>query len=211
MPIDRAVDQEAREIADVRRICVFAGSSSGANPVYAEVAQTLGGEVARRGWGLVYGGSSRGLMGVVADAALAAGGEVIGVLPRGLFMREVAHQRLTELREVGSMHERKALMAQLSDGFIALPGGFGTCDELFEAVTWAQIGIQQKPVGLLDINGYFTALLTFVAHSTDEGFIPPAQAKLLMRETDPTALLDALASYQPPANGIEPPTPPVLP
>jgi uncharacterized protein (TIGR00730 family) len=195
----------------VRRICVFAGSSPGARPVYTEVAQALGGELARRGLGLVYGGASRGLMGVVADAALAAGGEVIGVLPRGLFVREVAHQGLTELFEVGSMHERKALMSQLSDGFIALPGGYGTCDELFEAVTWAQVGIHQKPVGLLEVHDYFATLLAFVAHASDEGFIPAAQTGLLIRETDPAALLDAFARYQPPADTIPPPTPPVLP
>lgn len=195
----------------MRRICVFAGSSLGARPVYTEVAQALGGELARRGLGLVYGGASRGLMGVVADAALAAGGEVIGVLPRGLFVREVAHQGLTELFEVGSMHERKALMAQLSDGFIALPGGYGTCDELFEAVTWAQVGIHQKPVGLLEVHDYFATLLAFVAHASDEGFIPAAQTGLLIRETDPAALLDAFARYQPPADTIPPPTPPVLP
>ena len=195
----------------MRRICVFAGSSPGARPVYTEVAQALGGELARRGLGLVYGGASRGLMGVVADAALAAGGEVIGVLPRGLFVREVAHQGLTELFEVGSMHERKALMAQLSDGFIALPGGYGTCDELFEAVTWAQVGIHQKPVGLLEVHDYFATLLAFVAHASDEGFIPAAQTELLLKETDPAALLDAFARYQPPADTIPPPTPPVLP
>ena len=195
----------------MRRICVFAGSLSGKRPVYNEMAQALGRELACRGIGLVYGGASRGLMGVTADAALAAGGEVIGVLPRGLFVREVAHQGLSEMREVDSMHERKALMAQLSDGFIALPGGFGTCDELFEAVTWAQIGIHQKPVGLLDVNGYFAALLMFVAHAADEGFIPPAQVELLLRATDPVALLDSFASYQPPANSVEPPAPPVFP
>jgi uncharacterized protein (TIGR00730 family) len=175
------------------------------------VAQALGCELARRGLGLVYGGASRGLMGVVADAALAAGGEVIGVLPRGLFVREVAHQGLTELFEVGSMHERKALMAQLSDGFIALPGGYGTCDELFETVTWAQVGIHQKPVGLLDVNDYFATLLAFVAHASDEGFIPAAQIGLLLKETDPAALLDAFARYQSPAATTSPPTPPVLP
>lgn len=195
----------------MRRICVFAGSSSGTRPVYSDVAQSLGRELARRGLGVVYGGACRGLMGVVADAALAAGGEVIGVLPRGLFVREVAHQGLTELREVDSMHERKALMAQLSDGFIALPGGFGTCDELFEAVTWAQIGIHHKPVGLLDVNDYFSALLAFVAHAADEGFISPLQTNLLLRATGPVTLLDALARYQPPADEIVSPTPPILP
>lgn len=204
----------------MRRICVFAGSSPGARPIYIEVAQALGVEIARRGMGLVYGGSGQGLMGVVADAALAAGGEVIGVQPRGLFVREVPHSRLTELRKVGSMHERKALMAELSDGFIALPGGFGTCDELFEAVTWAQVGIHHKPVGLLDVNGYFSALLAFVAHATAEGFIPPEHARLLTCATDPAALLDAFAHAHPPAEGAdgaegaegsEPPTPSVLP
>jgi uncharacterized protein (TIGR00730 family) len=195
----------------VRRICVFAGSSVGRSAVFTETAQALGGELARRGIGVVYGGASRGLMGVVADAALARGGEVIGVLPRGLFAREVAHEGLTALHEVGSMHERKALMAQLSDGFIALPGGFGTCDELFEALTWAQIGIHHKPVGLLDVNGYFTALLAFVAHASGEGFIAPVHAELLLRATEPNALLDAIASYQPPEDATPPPVPPVLP
>ncbi|MGE5333978.1 MAG: TIGR00730 family Rossman fold protein [Nitrososphaerota archaeon] len=196
----------------MRRICVFAGSSCGTQPAYAEMARTLGQELANRGLGVVYGGASRGLMGVVADAALAAGGEVIGVLPRGLFVREVAHMGLTELREVDSMHERKALMAQLSDGFIALPGGFGTCDELFEALTWAQIGIHQKPVGLLDVNEYFSALLAFVEHASAEGFISASvQTNLLLRANTPTMLLDTFAGYQPPAAGIEPPTPPIRP
>ena len=204
----------------MRRICLFAGSLSGARPAYTEAARALGQEIARRGLGLVYGGAGQGLMGVAADAALAAGGEVIGVYPRGLFAREVAHEHLTELRAVGSMHERKALMAELSDGFIALPGGFGTCDELFEAVTWAQVGIHHKPVGLLDINGYFTALLAFVAHASAEGFIPAEHARLLTCATDPAALLDAFARAQPPAEcaegaegaeGSEPSTPPVLP
>jgi uncharacterized protein (TIGR00730 family) len=150
-------------------------------------------------------------MGVVADAALAAGGEVIGVLPRGLFEREIAHQQLTELYEVGSMHERKALMAQLSDGFIALPGGFGTCDELFETVTWAQIGIHQKPVGLLDVGNYYATLLAFVSHASAEGFIPAAQTSLLLRDTDPSALLDAFARHQLPADATPSTTPPILP
>ena len=195
----------------MRRICDFAGSSSGTRPVYSDVAHSLGTELARRGLGVVYGGACRGLMGVVADASLAAGGEVIGVLPRGLFVREVAHQGLTELREVDSMHERKALMAQLSDGFIALPGGFGTCDELFEAVTWAQIGIHHKSVGLLDVNDYFSALLAFVAHAADEGFTPTIQTNLLLRATESASLLVALTRYQSPANDTEPPTPPILP
>ena len=182
----------------MRRVCVFAGSSAGARPEYEEAARALGMELARRELGLVYGGSSTGLMGAVADAALAAGGEVIGVMPRGLFRREVAHLGLTELREVGSMHERKALMADLVDGFIALPGGYGTFDELFEIVTWAQIGITEKPIGLLDVMAYYKPLLALVEHAVREGFVPPGHVALLIRETDPVALLDRLAAYTPP-------------
>lgn len=184
----------------MRRICVFAGSNSGARPEYSEAARRLGRELAVRGLGLVYGGSSVGLMHVVADAVLAEGGEVIGVLPRGLFRREVAHTGLTELREVGSMHERKALMADLSDGFIALPGGYGTFDELFEITTWAQIGIHSKPVGLLDVADYFAPLLAMVQHAAAEGFVPQQQARLLLREEDPATLLDRFAAYTPPAS-----------
>lgn len=182
----------------MRRVCVFAGSSAGARREYVEAARALGGEVARRGMGLVYGGAGVGLMGAVADAALAAGGEVIGVMPRGLFRREVAHRELTELREVGSMHERKALMADLADGFIALPGGYGTFDELFEMVTWGQIGIHIKPIGLLDVRSFFAPLMALVTHAADEGFIPASNVALLLRETDPAALLDRLAEYAPP-------------
>lgn len=184
----------------MRRICVFAGSNSGARPEYSEAARRLGRELAARGLGLVYGGSSVGLMHVVADAVLAEGGDVIGVLPRGLFRREVAHTGLTELREVGSMHERKALMADLSDGFIALPGGYGTFDELFEITTWAQIGIHSKPVGLLDVANYFAPLMAMVQHAAAEGFVPQQQAHLLLREEDPATLLDRFAAYTPPAS-----------
>lgn len=182
----------------MQRVCVFAGSSPGARPEYAEAARALGGELARRGLGMVYGGSSTGLMGAAADAALAAGGEVIGVMPRGLFRREVAHLELTELREVGSMHERKALMADLADGFIALPGGYGTFDELFEIVTWAQIGISDKPIGLLDVADYFAPLVALVEHAAREGFVPASHMALLTRESDPATLLDRLATYTPP-------------
>ncbi|MGH2517470.1 MAG: TIGR00730 family Rossman fold protein [Ktedonobacterales bacterium] len=183
----------------MRRVCVFAGSSIGTRPAYGEAARALGMELARRGLGLVYGGSCSGLMGVVADAALAAGGEVIGVMPRGLFRREVVHPGLTELREVGSMHERKALMAELADGFLALPGGFGTFDELFEMVTWAQIGVSEKPIGLLDVADYFTPLLALVEHAACEGFVPASNVALLLRDADPNALLDRLAAYTPPS------------
>ncbi|HLZ21056.1 MAG TPA: TIGR00730 family Rossman fold protein [Ktedonobacterales bacterium] len=177
---------------------MFAGSSIGGRSDYAEAARALGTELARHELGLVYGGSSSGLMGAVADAALEAGGEVIGVMPRGLFRREVAHLGLTELREVGSMHERKALMAELADGFIALPGGYGTFDELFEMVTWAQIGIAEKPVGLLDVASYFAPLLAMVEHAAQEGFVPASHVALLMREADPAILLKRLVAYAPP-------------
>ncbi len=179
-------------------LCVFCGSSRGKRPEYAQMAQALGREMATRGLGLVYGGSSIGMMGALADAMLAAGGEVTGVLPRGLFRREVAHPRLTHLHEVGSMHERKALMVELADGFIALPGGFGTYDELFEVVTWAQIGLHRKPIGLLDVCDFFEPLLAMVAHAAEEGFMPPEHRNLLMREENPTALLDRFESYTPP-------------
>lgn len=181
----------------MQRICVFCGSSLGTRPAYAEMARALGAELARRKLGLVYGGSSIGLMGVLADAVLAAGGEVIGVLPRGLFRREVAHTSLTELHEVESMHERKALMAELADGFIALPGGYGTLDELFEIVTWAQIGLHRKPIGLLDVEQFFVPLLAFLRQVSQEGFIPPQHLHVLVRAETPAAILDKLLAYRP--------------
>ncbi len=184
----------------MRRICVFAGSNSGGRPEYSDAARLLGRELAARNLGLVYGGSSVGLMHVVADAVLAEGGEVIGVLPRGLFRREVAHTGLSELHEVGSMHERKALMADLSDGFIALPGGYGTFDELFEITTWAQLGIHSKPVGLLDVSGYFAPLMALVQHAAAEGFVPEHHIRLLLREAEPATLLDRFAAYTPTAS-----------
>jgi uncharacterized protein (TIGR00730 family) len=179
-------------------LCVFCGSSKGTRPEYAQVARTLGREIAARGWELVYGGSSVGLMGILADAVLEAGGSVTGVLPQGLFRREVAHTGLTRLHEVGSMHERKALMVELSDGFVALPGGYGTYDELFEVVTWAQIGLHRKPIGLLDVNGFFAQLLAMIAHAAQQGFIPESHSHLLLRDESPTSLLDRLQSYTPP-------------
>jgi uncharacterized protein (TIGR00730 family) len=181
----------------MQRICVFCGSSLGARPVYVEMARALGAELARRKLGLVYGGAGIGLMGALADAALAAGGEVIGVLPRELFRREVAHRGLTELREVESMHERKALMAELSDAFIALPGGYGTLDELFEVVTWAQIGLHARPIGLLEVERFFEPLLAFLRVAAQEGFIPPQHLNLLLRAEKPAALLDELLAYRP--------------
>ncbi len=192
----------------MRRICVFAGSSVGKRSEYQQAAHDLGEELVARGLGVVYGGGSMGLMGVVANTVLAAGGEVIGVLPRGLFRREVAHWHLTELHEVGSMHERKSLMADLADGFIALPGGFGTCDELFEITTWSQLGLHAKPIGLLNVANYFGPLLALVAHAIQEGFIPPLHGGILLHEENATALLNAFASYVPPvtpSEWIEPP------
>lgn len=176
----------------MRRICVFAGSRDGRRPEYRKVASELGREIAQRGIGVVYGGAGVGMMGAVADAALAAGGKVIGVAPRRAFPHEAPHTGLTELRVVGSMHRRKAVMTDLSDAFIAVPGGFGTLDELFEAVTWAQIGLHQKPIGLLNVDGYFDTLLTFVDHACDEGFIEPEHRDLFIVESSSAALLDQI-------------------
>jgi uncharacterized protein (TIGR00730 family) len=156
------------------RICVFAGSNDGARDSYLIAAHELGAEIARRGYGLVYGGASCGLMGACADAALAGGGEVVGVLPRALTTREIAHAGLTEMRIVGSLHERKAVMSALSDAVVALPGGCGTMDELFEAITWGQLGLHEKPIGLLDVDGYFAPLFSFLEHMNVEGFVRPA-------------------------------------
>jgi uncharacterized protein (TIGR00730 family) len=183
----------------MQRICVFAGSKVGVRPEYREAAQALGEELLKRKLGLVYGGASVGLMSVVADTVLAGGGEVIGVIPRGLFKREVGHPNLTEMHEVGSMHERKALMADLSDGFIALPGGFGTFDELFEITTWAQLDIHTKPVGLLNVVGYFNPLLALVTHATTEGFIPYTHAGILLCKENPAELLDSFSQHTPPS------------
>jgi hypothetical protein len=155
----------------VQWVCVFCGASSGRNPRYAEAAYAFGGVLARRGLGLVYGGGRVGLMGAVADGALAAGGEAIGVIPRELVDRELAHSGLTELHVVGSLHERKAKMAELADAFVALPGGFGTLDELMEQLTWSQLGLHEKPVGLLDVEGYWRPLIELARHATEEGFV----------------------------------------
>jgi uncharacterized protein (TIGR00730 family) len=181
-------------------VCVFCGSSTGSRAVYAETAARLGETIARRGWRLVYGGGHVGLMGVVADAALRAGGQAIGVIPEALLTKELAHLGLTELHVVGTMHERKALMAQLSDGFVALPGGFGTLDELCEAITWAQLGIHRKPCALLDVDSYFAPLLALFDHAVSEGFVRPEHRNLVLHHTDPDALLDALRDYVPPSS-----------
>lgn len=182
----------------MNRVCVFCGSSPGARPGYRAAAERFGTLLAKRGIGLVYGGASVGLMGAVADAALAAGGEVVGVLPRALARKELSHGRLTELRLVDSMHERKAQMADLSDGFVALPGGVGTLEELFEILTWAQLGLHAKPCALLDTDGYFAALLAFLDHAVDERFVRPEHRAMLLVDESPERLLDAMARYRAP-------------
>jgi uncharacterized protein (TIGR00730 family) len=182
-----------------KRICVFAGSSPGKRPEYAEAAQQLGEELCARGYDLVYGGGGVGLMGVVADSVLANGGQVIGVIPAALAEKEVAHQGLTELHVVASMHERKALMAELSNAFIALPGGLGTLEELFEVLTWMQLGIHAKPGGLINVGGYFNGLLEFISHAVDERFLMQEHRSMILADSNIEALLDALEAFVPPA------------
>jgi uncharacterized protein (TIGR00730 family) len=181
----------------LRRVCVFSGSSFGAREVYADAARALGAALVVRGIGLVYGGGSVGLMGVVADAVLAAGGEVIGVIPRALATKEIAHQGLADLRIVPSMRERKALMAELADGFVALPGGFGTFDELFEAITWAQLGLHEKPIAVLDVAGYFAPFLMLLDRATEERFVRPEHRALVISDADPAHVLERLAAFRP--------------
>lgn len=183
-------------------VCVYCGSSSGVRAEYAAVARRFAAALVRRGLGLVYGGGSVGLMGVLADATLHAGGEVIGVIPRALVDRELAHFGLTELRITESMHERKALMADLADAFVALPGGIGTLEELFEIWTWAQLGLHRKPCGVLDALGYYGGLVSFLDHATLEGFVRPQHRAILLIAHEPEELLEQLLRYQAPA--IEP-------
>ncbi len=163
----------------IRRLCVFCGSSAGREPGHRRLAEALARALAERGIGIVYGGARVGLMGALADAALAAGGEVIGVIPRALIEREIGHTGLTELRIVESMHERKALMAELADGFVALPGGVGTLEELFEVWTWAQLGLHAKPCALLDTDGFYAPLVAFLDHQVDAGFVRAAHRAML--------------------------------
>lgn len=178
----------------LKRLCVFCGSSSGTDPAYAQAARAFGMELARRQLTLVYGGGNIGLMGVVADAVLASGGQVIGVIPHFLERRELAHRGVTELRRVESMHERKALMADLADGFVALPGGFGTLDELCEILTWAQLNLHTKPCGLLNIQDFFAPFLSQIQRASSAGFIRHEHMELLFTESDPGRLLDHLAA-----------------
>lgn len=181
----------------LRRVCVFCGSSRGIRPEYAEAARNVGEELLSRGLELVYGGGNIGLMNVVADAVMQGGGRVIGVLPRGLESREVAHRGLTELRVVSSMHERKATMASLSDAFITLPGGIGTFEETLEVMTWSQLGIHQKPCGLLNVQGFYDGLLAFLEHSVAEGFMQRENKDRLLVAQEAGALLDQLVDYVP--------------
>jgi uncharacterized protein (TIGR00730 family) len=182
----------------IRRVCVFAGSSPGRRPEYGTAAAALGRVLAERGIGLVYGGARVGLMGALADAALAAGGEVFGVIPRALVDKELAHTGLSALHVVESMHQRKALMADLSDGFVAVPGGWGTLEELFEVLTWAQLGLHRKPCGLLNVEDYFDPLLTFIDHSIAEGFVRSDYRRLIAVAAAAEPLLDLLAQQTPP-------------
>jgi uncharacterized protein (TIGR00730 family) len=182
----------------MKRVCVFAGSSSGARPEYLAVARQLGATLAERHLGLVYGGARVGLMGALANGALAGGSEVIGVMPEALVAKEVAHRGLTELRVVKSMHERKAMMAELADGFVALPGGWGTVEEFFEILTWAQLGFHRKACGLLNAAGFYDPLLAFVDHGVAEGFVRREQRAMITVADSPGALLDAMSAYQAP-------------
>ena len=177
----------------MQRICVFCGSSVGANPAYAEAARAMGRTLVARGLSLVYGGGHVGLMGVLADAVLAAGGEVAGVIPHALNAREIAHQGLTTLFVVDSMHERKAKMAAMSDGFIALPGGFGTYEEFFEAVTWTQLGVHQKPCGLLNVAGFYDPIVQFIDQAVREEFIRFQHRAAIIVDSDPDRLLESMA------------------
>jgi uncharacterized protein (TIGR00730 family) len=180
----------------MKRICVFCGSSVGHRPDYAEAAITLGGLLAKRNIGLVYGGGNVGLMGVIADAVLAAGGEAIGVIPHSLAEREIAHAGLTQLHVVDSMHTRKAMMADLADAFIAMPGGVGTFEELFEAVTWTQLGLHRKPCGLLNAGGFYTPLAAFIDQAVSEGFIKPVHRASIIVDDNAERLLDTLATVK---------------
>jgi len=185
----------------LRRIAVYCGSNPGREPAHRGATLALGDFLARQGIGVVYGGGNVGLMGTLADAALAAGGEVIGVIPQSLMEKELGHGSVTQLHVVGSMHERKQLMVDFSDGFIALPGGFGTLDELFETLTWLQLGFHHKPVGILNIGGFFDGLIEFIRHMCQSGFLKPEHAQCVLVENDHTRLLERMQAFQPPQLG----------
>ncbi|MEP6850166.1 MAG: TIGR00730 family Rossman fold protein [Acidobacteriota bacterium] len=181
------------------RICVFCGSSSGTDRVYSQTAEAVGEFLAENGIELVYGGGRVGLMGTIADSVLTNGGRVIGVIPEALDKKEIAHKGLTELHVVSSMHQRKALMAEFSDGFIAMPGGFGTFEEICEIVTWAQLGIHRKPCGLLNVNGFYDPLIELFDRSTESGFIRPEHREIVLLGTEIAGLFESMKNYEPPA------------
>ena len=185
-------------MSEIRRLAIFCGSNPGARPDYVEAARSLGRLLAQRGIGIVYGGSNVGLMAALADAMMDELGDIIGVIPRMLVEREVANTALADLRVVGSMHERKAMMAELADGFVALPGGIGTLEEFFETWTWAQLGMHTKPCGLLNVAGYFDPLLEFLDHAVAERFVRDVHRAMVVVESDPAALLARFESYEPP-------------
>ena len=182
----------------MKRLCVYCGSSSGRQPGYAQVARQLAHAMVSKNIDLVYGGASVGIMGEIANAVLGEGGDVIGVIPKGLFAKEVAHTGITELREVGSMHERKALMADLSDGFIALPGGLGTIEEIFEIITWSQLGMHRKPCGLLNVNNYYDKLSGCLDHAVSEQFIKATHHTTILIDECPDGLLEKFEAYKAP-------------
>lgn len=183
---------------DLKNICVYCGSNAGNDPVYTRQAQALGRALVKRDLGLVYGGSKVGIMGVVADAVLEAGGRAVGILPEALMQKELAHKGLTELHVVASMHERKTLMAEKADAFVAMPGGIGTLEEIFEVWTWAQLGFHNKPCGLLNVAGYYDKLAGFLDHAAESGFMQPQHRQMLAVQTDPDLLLDGFARYEAP-------------
>lgn len=183
---------------EIKSICVYCGSNPGSRPDYVEAARTLGTAIAARGITLVYGGAKVGCMGAVADAALAAGGKVVGIIPRALVEKEIAHEGLTESLVVGSMHERKRLMADRSDAFVALPGGIGTLEEIFEMWTWAQLGHHAKPCALYDVAGFYGPLVTFLDHQVTEGFVRPGHRGMLIVEREPEPLFTAFETYEAP-------------
>ena len=182
----------------IKKICVYCGSSPGKNPAYQQAAVKLALALCERDIGLVYGGGAIGVMGTVADAVLAAGGEAVGVIPKALAIKEVAHDSLSELHVVASMHERKAMMAELADGFITLPGGWGTLEEIFEMLTWAQLGFHDKPCGLLNIEGYYDGLIGFLENAFEQQFVNELYRPMLMKADEPAALLDQFATYRAP-------------
>jgi uncharacterized protein (TIGR00730 family) len=187
----------------MKRICVYCGSSFGGHPMYVEAAKAMGEAIAKRGDELVYGGGKVGLMGTVADAALAAGGSVIGIMPQFLVDKEIAHQNLTELRVVDTMHNRKEMLLRISDALVTLPGGWGTYDELAEAVTWAQLGLHSKPIGILNVNGFFNPLIAQMDHAIAEGFVRAAHRDLLIIDDDIPNLLARTDAYVPPAGAVK--------